>query len=138
MRDAKLTRNDARTNAGGGKLDDLEANVVGKRSAVDEYTAKLVDSSLTCKIEEDGGMSIVDSLISSKDISSMAQDNRDEQTRSNKAQATGIVQRKSIYRSNIYVSGRRPRLSPRKSNKQEKREKGAKRTQQIGKKLLSE
>ena len=46
MRNAKLTRNDARTDSHGGHFDDLVANVIWKRTTIDEDTAELVDSTL--------------------------------------------------------------------------------------------
>ena len=46
MRDAKLARNDARTDSHRSHFDDLVANVVRKRTTVDEDAAKLVDASL--------------------------------------------------------------------------------------------
>lgn len=46
---AKLTRDDARTNPSSCHFDDSEADVIGKRTAVDEDTAELVYSTLTCK-----------------------------------------------------------------------------------------
>jgi len=45
--DAKLTRNDARPDAGRGHLDDLQPDVVGQGPAVDEDAAELVDAALT-------------------------------------------------------------------------------------------
>ena len=45
--DAKLTRNDARSNSGRGHFDDLESDVIGKRPAVDEDASQLVDAALT-------------------------------------------------------------------------------------------
>ena len=47
--DAKLSRDDARSDAGGGHLDDLEADVVGQRAPVDEHPAQLVDAPLACE-----------------------------------------------------------------------------------------
>mgnify|MGYP003337715311 CR=1 FL=1 len=46
MRNAKLTRNDARADSHGGHFDDLVANVIWKRATIDEDTAKLVDPTL--------------------------------------------------------------------------------------------
>lgn len=53
---AKLTGDHARTNASGCHFDDSEADVIGKRTAVDEDTAELVYSSLTCKKKKWSGV----------------------------------------------------------------------------------
>jgi hypothetical protein len=45
--DPELARDDARPDSGRGHLDDLEADVVGQRPAVDEHAAELVDAPLT-------------------------------------------------------------------------------------------
>lgn len=47
MRDPQLTTDDTGTDAGGGHLNDLEADVVGQGSAIDEDAAQLIHSSLT-------------------------------------------------------------------------------------------
>jgi hypothetical protein len=47
VRDAKLARNDARTDSHRGHFDDLVADVVRKRTTVDEHAAQLVDAALT-------------------------------------------------------------------------------------------
>lgn len=47
--DAKLPRDDARTHARRRHLHDLEADVVGQWTAVDEYAPKLVHATLTCR-----------------------------------------------------------------------------------------
>ena len=46
--DAQLPGDDAGADAGGGHLDDLEADVVGQRAAVDEHAAELVHAALPC------------------------------------------------------------------------------------------
>ena len=50
MGDAELARDDAGADAGGGHLDDLEADVVGQRTPVDEDAAELVDAALACEV----------------------------------------------------------------------------------------
>ena len=47
MRDAQATTDDAGTDPFACQLDDLEANVVGKRTPVDEDATQLIDSALT-------------------------------------------------------------------------------------------
>ena len=47
--DAQLPGDDAGPNAGGGHLDDLEADVVGQRPPIDEHPAQLVDAPLACE-----------------------------------------------------------------------------------------
>ena len=47
--DAQLPGDDAGANAGGGHLDDLEADVVGQRPPIDEHPAQLVDAPLACE-----------------------------------------------------------------------------------------
>ena len=47
VRDAQLTRDDARSRALRGHLDDAHADARGQRTTVDEHAAQLVDSSLT-------------------------------------------------------------------------------------------
>ena len=49
MADAQLPGDDAGANAGGGHLDDLEADVVGQRPPIDEHPAQLVDAPLACE-----------------------------------------------------------------------------------------
>ncbi len=46
MTDPQLPRDDAGSDSGGRHLDDLQADVVGQRSAVDEDAAQLVNSAL--------------------------------------------------------------------------------------------
>lgn len=46
VRNAKLSGNDARTNSHRGHFDDLVANMVWKRSTIDEDAAQLVDAAL--------------------------------------------------------------------------------------------
>ena len=48
MADAQLARDDAGPHAGRRHLDDLEADVVGQRPAVDEHAAQLVHAPLPC------------------------------------------------------------------------------------------
>ena len=57
MADPELARDDAGADAGGGHLDDLEADVVGQRPAVDEHAAQLVDAALACEVS--GGFLIL-------------------------------------------------------------------------------
>ena len=47
--DAQLPGDDAGADAGGGHLDDLEADVVGQRPPIDEHPAQLVDAPLACE-----------------------------------------------------------------------------------------
>jgi len=47
VRDAQLARDDARTHASRRQLDDLESDVVGQWSSVDEHAAQLVHPPLT-------------------------------------------------------------------------------------------
>lgn len=46
VRHPELTRDDAGADAGSGHLDDLQANVVGERTTVDEDAPELVDATL--------------------------------------------------------------------------------------------
>ena len=46
VRNAQLAGNNAGTDAGRGQFDDLQSNVVGQRSAVDEHAAQLIDTTL--------------------------------------------------------------------------------------------
>ncbi len=46
--DAQLSRDDARTDSGCRQFDDLQADVVGQRPAVDKDTAQLINTALTC------------------------------------------------------------------------------------------
>ena len=57
MGDAELARDDAGPHARSGHLDDLEADVVGQRPAVDEHAAQLVDAALACEVS--GGFLIL-------------------------------------------------------------------------------
>ena len=53
--DAQLPRDDARPDAGGRHLDDLQPDVVGQRPAVDEDAAQLVDAALTFETSKSQG-----------------------------------------------------------------------------------
>ena len=44
---SQLTGDDTRPDTGGGQFDDLEADVIGQRAAVDEHSAQLIDAALT-------------------------------------------------------------------------------------------
>lgn len=46
MADPELTRDDTRTDASRGHLDDLQSDVVGERSAIDEHSSQLVHPTL--------------------------------------------------------------------------------------------
>ena len=50
VRNAQLAGNNAGTDAGRGQFDDLQSNVVGQRSAVDEHAAQLIDTTLAYQI----------------------------------------------------------------------------------------
>ena len=45
---AQLARDDARTDAGRRQFDDLQTDVVGQRTAIDEHSAQLIHAPLTC------------------------------------------------------------------------------------------
>jgi len=47
VRDAQLPGNDARTDSGGRQFDDLQSDVVGQWTPVDEDSTQLVNTSLT-------------------------------------------------------------------------------------------
>ena len=51
MRHPQVAADDARPEALGGQLDDLEPDVVGQGPPIDEHPAQLVDPALACERE---------------------------------------------------------------------------------------
>lgn len=49
--DSELSRDDARPDTSRSHLDNLESDVIGKRSPIDEDTSQLVYPSLTCRLK---------------------------------------------------------------------------------------